>query len=100
MLRGHQILGLVLMLITMVKFTYVIIFVQLQNCFLLESISTEELDEMCPLIDEIKSSRIINCRKLGYLKTFKKSFYGNDLIDWLVAKKSLGRSCNKQLLLR
>jgi len=49
-----------------------------------------ELDEYGELVKELRESGLVKDRKKG-LKTYKNSFVGKEVVDWLVKAKSLER---------
>lgn len=49
-----------------------------------------ELDEYSELVKELRESGLVKDRKKG-LKTYKNSFVGKEVVDWLVKAKSLGK---------
>jgi hypothetical protein len=62
-------------------------------------------DECSRLVSEMKKANLIKDNRAGLMKTYKNSFKGQDLVDWLIAEKKLGqlrvakqyiRSCRSQ----
>ena len=54
-----------------------------------------EKDELADLVQDLKHGSVIGSQRRG-LSVYKKSFSGDQLVDWLQKEKGMGKyGCNK-----
>lgn len=49
-----------------------------------------ERDELAGLVEDLKHASVIGCHRRG-LTLYKKSFSGDQLVDWLQKEKGMGK---------
>lgn len=56
-----------------------------------------EPDEYARLVRDMKKANLIKDHRVGLIKTHKNAFKGQDLIDWLIKVKKIGKQSDRFL---